>query len=47
LAQAADADLLDTSDLTVEEAVANAIRLVEARLARTRSADGARPAGRT
>ena len=33
LAQAADADLLDTSDLTIEEAVAKAIQLVEARLA--------------
>jgi cytidylate kinase len=38
LAQAADADLLDTSDLTVEEAVAEAIRLVESRIARTRRA---------
>jgi cytidylate kinase len=35
LAQAEDADLLDTSDLTVEQAVAEAIKLVEARLART------------
>ncbi len=32
LAQAADADLLDTSEMTVEQAVAEAIRLVEARL---------------
>ena len=30
--QAEDADLLDTSELTVEEAIAEAIRLVEARL---------------
>jgi cytidylate kinase len=34
LEQARDADLLDTSALTVQEAVAEAIRLVEARLAR-------------
>lgn len=33
LRRAADADLLDTSDLSVEEAVAEAIRLVERRLA--------------
>lgn len=33
LRQAEDADLLDTSELTVEEAVAEAVRLVEARLA--------------
>ena len=33
LARAADADLLDTSDLGRDEAVAEAIRLVEARLA--------------
>ncbi len=33
LVQAPDADLLDTSDLTIEEAVAMAIRKVEARLA--------------
>jgi cytidylate kinase len=32
LAQAADADLLDTSDLTIEQAVAGAIQMVEARL---------------
>jgi len=36
LEQAADADLLDTSELTVEEAVAEAIRLVEARIAHLR-----------
>ena len=34
LKQAADADLLDTSTLAIEEAVAEAIRLVEARLAK-------------
>lgn len=34
LLQAEDADLLDTSELTKEEAIAQAIRLVEARLAR-------------
>jgi cytidylate kinase len=34
LAQAEDADLLDTSQLTIEEARAVAIRLVEAQLAR-------------
>jgi len=34
LLQAKDADLLDTSELTKEEAIAQAIRLVEARLAR-------------
>ena len=34
LAQAEDADLLDTSQLTIEEARAEAIRLVEAQLAR-------------
>ena len=33
LRQAADADLLDTSELTVEEAIAEAVRLVERRLA--------------
>ena len=33
LVQAPDADLLDTSDLTIEEAVAMAIQKVEARLA--------------
>lgn len=33
LQKAADADLLDTSELTVEESVSEAIRLVEARLA--------------
>lgn len=33
LVQAEDADLLDTSDLTIEEATSEAIRLVEARLA--------------
>jgi cytidylate kinase len=33
LVQAKDADLLDTSDLTVEQAKAEAMRLVEARLA--------------
>ncbi len=33
LTRAADADLLDTSELTAEQAVAEAIRLVEARLA--------------
>jgi cytidylate kinase len=38
LEQAADADLLDTSDLKVEEAIAEAVRLVEARLARARIA---------
>jgi CMP/dCMP kinase len=32
LARAADADLLDTSDMNVDEAIAEAIRLVEARL---------------
>lgn len=32
LEQAADAELLDTSELTVDEAVAAAIRLVDARL---------------
>jgi cytidylate kinase len=32
LAQAADADLLDTSELNVDQAIAAAIRLVEARL---------------
>ena len=36
LAQAADADLLDTSDLDRDQAVAAAIRLVEARLALAR-----------
>jgi cytidylate kinase len=35
LEQAADADLLDTSDMTVEQAVAKAVELVEARLSRT------------
>ena len=34
LAQARDADLLDTSGMSVDEAIAEAIRLVEARLAR-------------
>lgn len=44
LEQAGDADLLDTSALSVEEAIAEAIRLVEARLARA-SGDGiAKPA---
>jgi cytidylate kinase len=33
LEQAADADQLDTSELTVDEAIAKAIGLVEARLA--------------
>ena len=33
LARAADADLLDTSALTVEQSIAEAVRLVEARLA--------------
>jgi cytidylate kinase len=33
LEQALDADVLDTSDLTVEESIARAIKLVEARLA--------------
>jgi cytidylate kinase len=33
LEQASDADVLDTSDLTVEESIARAIKLVEARLA--------------
>jgi cytidylate kinase len=37
LEQAADADLLDTSELAVEEAIAEAIRLVEARIARLRA----------
>ena len=37
LAQAADAGLLDTSEMTKEEAIAQAIRLVEAKLARARS----------
>jgi len=32
LKQAPDADLLDTSDLNVEQAVAEAIRLVDARV---------------
>ena len=32
LSQAADADLLDTTDLTVDQAIAEAIRLVEAKL---------------
>jgi len=36
LEQAPDADLLDTSELNVEEAVAEAIRLVEVQLARGR-----------
>jgi cytidylate kinase len=35
LEQAADADLLDTSDMTVEQAVAKAVELVETRLSRT------------
>lgn len=35
LEQAADADLLDTSDLAVEQAIAKAIELVEVRLRRT------------
>lgn len=39
LAQAPDADLLDTSDLTVENAVAKAIKLVEARLRRMAAND--------
>ena len=34
LARAADADLLDTSDLTIDDAVQRAIALVEARLSR-------------
>jgi len=34
LVQAGDADLLDTSEMTKDEAIAQAIRLVEARLAR-------------
>jgi cytidylate kinase len=34
LEQAADADLLDTSELAIEQAIAKAIQLVEARLAR-------------
>lgn len=34
LLQSADADLLDTSEMTKEEAIAQAIQLVEARLAR-------------
>ena len=34
LAQAEDADLLDTSDMTVDEAIAAAIELVEKRLAK-------------
>ncbi|HET8534432.1 MAG TPA: (d)CMP kinase [Sphingomicrobium sp.] len=38
LEQAADADLLDTSDLTAEQAVASAIELVEARVCRTAAA---------
>jgi cytidylate kinase len=33
LEQASDADVLDTSDLAVEESIARAIKLVEARLA--------------
>ena len=37
LAQAADADLLDTGELSVEEAIREAIRLVESRLAVPRS----------
>ena len=36
LAQAEDADVLDTSELTIEEATATAIRLVDARLADAR-----------
>ncbi|HEU5481875.1 MAG TPA: (d)CMP kinase [Sphingomicrobium sp.] len=36
LVQAEDADLLDTSDLTIEEGKTQAIRLVEARLAHAR-----------
>jgi cytidylate kinase len=32
LRQAVDADLLDTSDLDVDQAIAEAIRLVEARV---------------
>jgi cytidylate kinase len=34
LRQAADADLLDTSDMEIEEAIAAAIKMVEARLAK-------------
>ena len=37
LAQAEDAELLDTSELAIEDAVAEAIRLVEARLERASS----------
>lgn len=36
LAQAADADRLDTSELTIEQAIAEAIKLVEKRLTRSR-----------
>lgn len=36
LAQAADADRLDTSELTIEQAIAEAIKLIEKRLARSR-----------
>ena len=38
LEQAADADLLDTSDLSAAESIAEAVRLVEARLVRARIA---------
>ena len=34
LSRAADADLIDTSDLTIDQAIAEALRLVEARLQR-------------
>jgi cytidylate kinase len=39
LVMAADADCLDTSELTIEQASAKAIRLVEARLAASQPAD--------
>jgi CMP/dCMP kinase len=41
LERAADADLLDTSELTIEEAIVRAIQLVEARLARAAIGSGA------
>jgi CMP/dCMP kinase len=43
LAQAADADLLDTSGLTIEEAVEKAIRLVEARVSHMAANDSPNP----
>lgn len=51
LEQAADADLLDTSELTIDEAIAQAIRLVEARtspgrVGGARGASGSDPTAR-